>query len=375
MSNPVLLEEIVCRSGYVVGHAQLNVEATLNSLSLEMVRAMSSALAGWRERADVAAVVITGAGDRAFCAGGDIQALYRAIDANLQAGTTVDDYPFRFFEEEYRLDYALHTFPKPVLTVGHGVVMGGGLGVFSASALRVVTEKSRLAVPEITIGLFPDAGATWSLGAMPRHWAMFLGLTGSHVNAQDALLAGMATHAIDHAARTRILEVLADLQFSGDYAADLAVLRTWLDAETKGMTSALPASELQNVPERDVPATELAAEVAAVNRLAGTSTWIDRGLQNLANGCPTTAGIVVEQLRRVPELSLADSYRLELTVGTHCAQNRDFHEGVRALLIDKDNNPQWQYGDIASLPQAHVLSHFEPPWPQHPLQDLGEHQA
>ena len=294
MSNPVLLEEIVCRSGYVVGHAQLNVEATLNSLSLEMVRAMSSALAGWRERADVAAVVITGAGDRAFCAGGDIQALYRAIDANLQAGTTVDDYPFRFFEEEYRLDYALHTFPKPVLTVGHGVVMGGGLGVFSASALRVVTEKSRLAVPALTIGLFPDAGATWSLGAMPRHWAMFLGLTGSHVNAQDALLAGMATHAIDHAARTRILEVLADLQFSGDYAADLAVLRTWLDAETKGMTSALPASELQNVPERDVPATELAAEVAAVNRLAGTSTWIDRGLQNLANGCPTTAGIVVE---------------------------------------------------------------------------------
>ncbi|MEM7002758.1 MAG: enoyl-CoA hydratase/isomerase family protein [Pseudomonadota bacterium] len=375
MSNPVLLEEIACRAGYVVGHAQLNVEATLNSLSLEMVRAMSSALAGWRERADVAAVVITGTGDRAFCAGGDIQALYRAIDANLRAGTTVDDYPFRFFEEEYRLDYALHTFPKPVLTVGHGVVMGGGLGVFSASALRVVTEKSRLAVPEITIGLFPDAGATWSLGAMPRHWAMFLGLTGSHVNAQDALLAGMATHAMDHAARTRIPEVLADLQFSGDYATDLAMLRTWLDADAEGMTSALPASELQNVRERDVPATELAAEVAAVNSLAGTSAWIDRGLKNLANGCPTTAGIVVEQLRRVPELSLADTYRLELTVGTHCARNRDFHEGVRALLIDKDNNPQWQYGDIASLPQAHVLSHFEPPWPQHPLQDLGENQA
>ena len=125
------------------------------------------------------------------------------------------------------------------------------------------------------------------------------------------------------------------------------------------------------MPERDIHFDDLVGEVDAVYALEGTSPWIDRGIANLRNGCPTTAGIVLEQLRRVPAMSLEDCFRMELTVATHCAQNADFQEGVRALLIDKDNAPNWQYADIASLPMDHVLSHFEPPWPEHPLADLG----
>jgi len=364
----VLLTEHANSAGFVVAQATLNVEATLNSLSLEMIRLLMPALQDWAARDEVAAVVITGAGDRAFCAGGDIQALYHAIRANQAAGAVVDDYPFRFFEEEYRLDFYLHTYPKPIVCLGHGIVMGGGLGIFGASRFRVLTEKSRLALPEITIGLFPDAGASWTLRNMAAHHALFLGLTGSHANATDALLTGMGTHVVGHDDRHAWLRDLLDLAWTADPVANTALLSAWLGAQAQ---PELPASELSRLPERTIDYEDLQAEVQAIAALAGTSAWIDRGIANLQGGCPTTAGIVLEQLRRVPELTLAECFRMELTVATHCAQNLDFAEGVRALLIEKDNAPQWQYPEIATLPAAHVASHFVDPWSPHPLADLA----
>lgn len=365
---PVLIHEHGVAGGLRVGHAVLNVEATLNSLSLEMIRLLDAALQGWAEREDICAVVITAAGDKAFCAGGDIQALYHAISANHEAGSVVDDYPFRFFEEEYRLDFRIHTFPKPVLTLGHGIVMGGGLGVLGASRFRVLTERSRLAVPEITIGLFPDAGASWTLRNMQPNHAAVLGLTGGHVNAADGLVTGMGTHVVAHGEREEFLQRCLDLTWQGEREADATMLAAWLDASP---APELPASELAAVPDLDLDYEDLPAAVAAVTALAERSEWLGRGVNNLTHGCPATAGIVLEQLRRVPAMELADTYRMELTVATHCAQNPDFREGVRALLIDKDNNPQWQYGSVDALPREYVLSHFEPPWAEHPLADLG----
>ncbi len=146
------------------------------------------------------------------------------------------------------------------------------------------------------------------------------------------------------------------------------MLAAWLDASP---APELPASELAAVPDLDLDYEDLPAAVAAVTALAERSEWLGRGVNNLTHGCPATAGIVLEQLRRVPAMELADTYRMELTVATHCAQNPDFREGVRALLIDKDNNPQWQYGSVDALPREYVLSHFEPPWAEHPLADLG----
>lgn len=366
--NSVLVAEHEGAGGLVVGHAQLNVEVTLNALSLAMIRLLEAALRDWAAREEVVAVVITAAGDKAFCAGGDVQALYRAIDANHTAAEVVDDYPFRFFEEEYRLDFLIHTYPKPLLTLGHGIVMGGGLGILCASQFRVLTDRSRLAVPEITIGLFPDAGASWTLGKMQPHHASYLALSGSHVNAADSLVTGMGTHVIGHDSRAPWLQDLLQLPWSSERRANETLLSTWLE-EGAGLT--LADSELVNVPEREVDFLDLPGEVAALYELQGTSKWIDRGVGNLRNGCPTTAGIIVEQLHRVGAMSLADSFRMELTVATHCAQNTDFREGVRALLIDKDNTPDWAFGSIDALPRDHVLSHFVPPWDQHPLADLA----
>ncbi|MEM9621793.1 MAG: enoyl-CoA hydratase/isomerase family protein [Pseudomonadota bacterium] len=372
-SDEVLIQELPTAGKALLGHAHLNVEATLNALSLSMARVLDAALRDWQKRDDIAGVVITAAGDKAFCAGGDIQALYRAITANHAAAEVVDTYPFDFFAEEYRLDYLLHTYGKPVITLGHGIVMGGGLGILCASEYRLLTEKSRLAVPEITIGLFPDAGATWTLGKMePRH-ALFLALTGSHANATDSLLTGMGHHVVAHDQRDACLQQLVALAWSGDGAVDRSQLDELLASLTeRGLAPAvMPESELGPIAPGVIDFTNLQAEAEGIYALEGQSPWIDRGINNLRNGCPTTAGIVLEQLRRVPDMTLADAFRMELTVATHCAFNHDFSEGVRALLIDKDNQPQWAYGDIAHLDWQHVLNHFAPPWPEHPLADLG----
>jgi len=372
-NGPVTFQELTLNDGLKMGHAELDVPATLNSLSLDMIELLDPKLREWAGRDDVALVVITGAGDKAFCAGGDIQALYHAIRANHAADKVVDDYPFRFFAEEYRLDYLIHTFPKPILALGHGIVMGGGLGIFGAAKYRVLTETSRLAVPEITIGLFPDAGATWTLRNMSAHHALFLGLTGSHVNAQDALTVGMGTHVLPQAQRGDLIPLLGDLTWRGSVAADSVMLEQYLsEAALFDQSLSLPDGELGAVPETLARAESLNEAVAMVYALEGESKWVDRGIANLRGGCPTTAGIVFEQLRRASTLTLAESFQLELNIATHCARHTDFVEGVRALLIEKDGQPDWRFGEIECLDWDHVLSHFEPPWPTHPLADLAE---
>ena len=364
----VLIEEHAAAGGRAVAEVTLNVEATLNSLSLGMARTIAAALRAWRHDSRIACVVFRGAGEKAFCAGGDIQALYAAMVKNHAAGTVVDDYPFQFFEHEYRLDYLVHTYPKPVVALGHGVVMGGGLGIFSASRFRVVTENSRIACPEVSIGLFPDAGATSLLRNLDPAVALFLGCTGSHVNGADALETGIGTHSVAAASRPQVIAALTALEYAGDESDP---------GRVDEALAALPVAPLPETQVGDVPGSlgleGSYAEVAErIGALAGTSRWVDRGIASMRSGCPTSVGILIEQLRGAASLSLADCFRLEMTVATHCAHNEDFAEGVRALLIEKDNRPQWRYGDLDGLEAAHVQGHFEAPWPRNPLHDLEE---
>ncbi len=365
----VVFSEHKTAAGQIIAEARLNNPATLNSLSLEMIDLLHPALRHWRERTEVVAVLLTGTGDRAFSAGGDIQALYHAIKKNHAARAIVDSYPFDFFEREYRLDYFLHQYPKPVVALGHGIVMGGGLGVFGGSSFRVVTEKSRIALPEITIGLFPDAGATWMLGQMAPHWATFLAVTGSHINAQDALAVGFATHSVSAQHRGDLLPGLLALPWSPQASEHSAQIEQLLQNLTP---AELPALQVDVIPQTLSPAADTQTCVSQVQALAGASDWVDKGLAALAKGCPTSIGLVVEQLKRAPSLSIEECLRLEMTLATHCAQNQDFAEGVRALLVDKDGAPQWQHASMAECPEAHIQSHFAQPWRDNPLADLGE---
>ena len=365
----VALYEHETKGERILAEARLNAPTTLNSLSLEMTRILRPALSAWRDDDRVAALLFTGTGDRAFCAGGDIQALHHAMVKNHDAGRTLDTYPFDFFENEYRLDYLVHTYPKPVVTVGHGVVMGGGLGIFSASRFRVVTERSRIAYPEVAIGLFPDAGGSWMLRNIEPHIALFLGCTGAHFNGGDAIAIGLGTHSVANGEREAVLSALLAIDYAGN-ADDARCIEAALATLP---TVALPAVQVDAIPANLTLAGGYAEVVERLRRLKGND-WLSKAVATMERGCPTTVGVVVEQLSRAPNLNLADCFRMEMTIATHCALNRDFAEGVRALLIEKDNNPNWLFGDLDGLDYDHVLKHFEPPWPQSPLHDL-EHNA
>ena len=374
--SSAVLSEWDTSTGHRIGVVTLNAPKTLNSLTLEMIDLIDPQMRAWAADGAVVAVYLRGSGDRAFCAGGDIQALYHSMQANHDAGSRVDHYAETFFEREYRLDHLIHRFPKPVLCFGTGVVMGGGLGLLSASSHRVVTETSRVAMPEITIGLFPDAGGTALLSSMPGALGLYLGLTGTHINGADALIAGLGRYLVRSDVRATLEDALVGLPWARDADADAQALDAALevlDRDADGVRPASPLAEHRGLIDAALGGVgdDYAAAIAGVRSLPD-GKWFDRGKTNLESGCPATAGIVVEQLDRARNLSLAEMFRMELVIGTHCARNRDFAEGVRALLIDKDGAPAWSVDGLDALARETVLGHFEAPWEENPLADLQD---
>ena len=373
-TSDVLFFEHPGQDGSVVAQAHLNVPTTLNALTLDAVEAMTPKMLDWATRDEVVAVIVTGEGHKALCAGGDIQALYHAAKENLAAGATVNDYPQRFFAAEYRLDYIMHCYPKPLLTLGHGIVMGGGYGLFSASKYRVLTERSRLAFPEITIGLFPDAGGTVVMRKLAPKMAALLTLTGSQVNATDALALGIGTHVVAHDARADFLSGLTQLAWRiGAPKDNNEVLEHYVAQQA--YIGDMPDSDVAGINLHRIDLTSLSACADSILALEGASKWMDRGAANLRAGCPITAGIIFKQLSLGPMMDLAECFMTELAVANNCLSRPDFTEGVRALLIDKDLSPQWTVPQIADLPQSLVDEHFVGYWEAegqpHPLEDLS----
>lgn len=351
MSSVVLFEELLANDHDLVGVATLNSEKTLNALTLQMVDLLYEKLLEWRDNRKIKRVVIRGRGSRAFCAGGDVQKLYRSIETNRDAGRIVDNYCDIFFETEYRLDYLIHTYAKPIVCIGHGIVIGGGLGIFSASSVRCVTPTSRISIPEITIGLFPDAGASLFLRKLPIHQALFLGATGAQINAADAIALGIATHLVEEAD-----DHLNALVSNDRSSVNLSKLEEGnliaLDSKLAAILPGLPNS-VEHLKD-------------TIDLIANESSWADAAVRNMHAGCPTTLGILLKQLSLAYTLDKASIFRMEMTIASQCARQDDFPEGVRALLIDKDNMPSWR-----PLEQQVVDSHFFEPWDKHPLEDLG----
>ncbi|WP_341919627.1 enoyl-CoA hydratase/isomerase family protein [Hydrocarboniphaga effusa] len=374
MQDLVLIREAEAANGKRIGYAQLTAERSLNALSLPMIRILDAALRRWADDDAIVCVVLHGAGEKAFCAGGDVRSLHRAIVEHPGALPNLPN--LAFFAEEYRLDHRIHTYAKPILVWGSGIVMGGGLGLMAGASHRVVTETSRVAMPEITIGLFPDVGGSWFLSRMPRGVGRFLALTGASINAHDLKVAGLADHFVRAADRDAIFERLGTIGFTGNTKADHQTLATMLQAFSQTTSDALPASNLQKhaalIEELTAP-DSLATVYRNLTSYPGDDAWLGKAAKSLAAGSPTTAGLVWELLRRSTTLSLAEVFRLELIVALQCCAHADFAEGVRALLIDKDNRPRWTPATFAGLSDDWIAEHFvEPRWPQgaHPLADL-----
>jgi enoyl-CoA hydratase/carnithine racemase len=372
--SPVLFEERTAGS-FRIGIATLNAPRTLNGLSLDMARLLDERLAIWADDPSIAIVVLQGAGEKAFCAGGDLHGLYHSMQAYREAGhVDIRDnrYASEFFAIEYRLDYRIHTYAKPIVCWGHGIVMGGGMGLMAGASHRVVTERSRLAFPEITVGLYPDVGGSWLLHRVPLQAGLFLALTGAPLNAGDAIFANMADIHIASDQRDAVLAALAAAAWSGNGDDDALVLDTVLT----GFASPAAPGPFQGHQAQIaavVASDRLDAIVGGILGLEGDDPWLATARDTLAAGAPGSARLAYELQRRAADMSLADTFRVEYIASLHCAAHGDFMEGIRALLIDKDRSPRWQPATLAEASRPWADTFFKQTWDatDHPLADLG----
>jgi len=373
MTPTLLLREIDTRCGRRFGHATLNAPATLNALTLEMIDGLAPRFAQWEADPGIVGVVLDAAGDKAFSAGGDVQALRRAVLDG--APGVVPAAVAGFFEREYRLDQHIHAFPKPVLCWGHGIVMGGGVGLLAGASHRVVTPRSRVAMPEIAIGLYPDVGGSWFLNRMPGRIGLFLALTGAPLNAADARFAGLADAVLAHDDKPRVFEALATTDWSGPVEHHAAQLGRVLAA------GALPASPDTSPLRRHLDLIDATIGHDALadidHRLRALQThddpWLAAAAATYAAGSPSSAAVSHAVLRRARHLSLAEVFRLEYDLSIACCLQPDFSEGVRAVLVDKDRRPRWQPPTLAEVTPALMATHFAPQHTgAHPLADLRD---
>ncbi|WP_417585744.1 enoyl-CoA hydratase/isomerase family protein [Nitrincola sp.] len=363
----VIFREHATEDGHLIGEICLNSEATLNALSQEMIRLIQPQLNTWQENPRVVALLLDSTGEKSFCAGGDVVGAWRLIQE--EAYAEIDEY----FAAEYRLDYRLQTYPKPIICWGGGYVMGGGLGLMNGCSHRVVTPTSRLAMPEVTIGLFPDVGASYFLNRLPGKIGLFLGLTGSHVQAVDALWLGLADYALRMDQRQVMLEqLLAQVWNQGDNQAvitgvlsDLAV-----DAQPAFEQMATPIQKHQALINAILDDDSVKGFVDRLAALPADDPWLARAQQTVSQGSPLSLCLIAEQLQRAHHLPLKAVFQFEMRLAAQCCRQGEFVEGVRALLVDKDKSPKWCFDSVESVTKDVIESHFQPPWTVNPLATL-----
>jgi enoyl-CoA hydratase len=334
------------RGGLMV--VTLNRPRALNALSLPMCRALDDGLRSWQADPAVHAVLIKGAGERAFCAGGDIRWLHGVLTEQGVAAAV------RFYALEYPMNARLHHFSKPYIALLDGITMGGGVGVSVHGSHRVVTERTVVAMPETTIGFFPDVGATYVLPRLPGALGMYLGLTGARLGAADCLAAGLATHHVAAA----MLPALEDALAAADLAQDVFAA---VNEVLAGFASDAGAGELPAWRERidrcyGRPGLD---EIAAALAEEGQG-WGQEQLEQLRRKSPTSLAVTVRQLQSGATLDFDAAMRLEYRLVQRFMAGHDFREGVRALIIDKDNRPAWRPATWAEVTPAAVAAYFAP---------------
>ncbi|WP_308366002.1 MULTISPECIES: enoyl-CoA hydratase/isomerase family protein [unclassified Microbulbifer] len=350
--------------------ATLNLPKALNALNLDMIRLLSRQLDDWAADDSVACVWIDGSGDRGFCAGGDVVSLYRESSGYGEAPRY--DYTTEFFSCEYRLDHKIHTYTKPVVVWGSGIVMGGGIGIMAGASHRIATDTTRMAMPEVTIGLLPDVGGSWFLNRMPGRLGLFLGLSGAQFNGADALFAGLADRLLPSGDSMATLERLEALPFTASAESDHRLVSDCLK-ELELPRKERPKSVLWEHYDQIQALTDYASlpEVCrAIAGYKGEDPWLQKAAATLSAGSPLTPWVVWEQLRRGRHLSLAEVFRMELVLAVNLCASGHFREGVRALLIDKDREPRWQPASLEEITPEEVEKCFVSPWAQNPLFDL-----
>lgn len=376
--QPVLFGTLTADNGHRIGMITLNAEKTLNALSLDMIDLIAEQLAAWSTDENVAIIMMQAAGEKAFCAGGDLQNLYQSMLTH-HASAEKDDiranqYACDFFDREYRLDYFIHTYPKPILCWGHGIVMGGGIGLMAGASHRVVTEKSRLAMPEIGIGLFPDVGGSYFLNRMPGKLGLFLALTGAMINAMDAKFAKLADYAIAQVDKPKVLDLILRQPWGTTHDENSQLLDIVLrSSEIKLEIVKGPLQVHFEAINELCNKENLLQIVEAIITLDPEEAWLKKAVTSLKAGSPSSVHLANLLLNQTANSSLADVFRIEYLAALHSAARSDFAEGIRALLIDKDLKPQWHPATHAEITDEWVNGFIANSWTAetHPLANLG----
>lgn len=345
------MSSVVSSTEQGVGWVKLNRPKALNALNLDMIRSLSPILRDWaRPDSGVKLVVVHSAGEKAFCAGGDIKAITEVPGGQMQKD---------FFLEEYQLDHLVGTLSIPYIAIMDGITMGGGVGISVNGRWRVATERTVFAMPEVAIGLVPDVGGGFFLPRLSGELGMFLGLTGHRLKGWDCLHAGLATHAVRAEQLGAMDSALASLggRAEGKVGEESVkeVLDQFMPDQAREHTFSL-ASQMEEINETF---SADSVEEIVTNLEKSDSQFAARTLKSLKAASPTSLKVGFSQIRRGGQLaSLGEVLRMEYRLVTRCCQDKDFYEGVRATLVDRDNKPVWQPATLEGVTQERVDHYF-----------------
>ncbi|MEE1890178.1 enoyl-CoA hydratase/isomerase family protein [Pseudomonas carassii] len=350
-AQPSATDQVQAEVRNHIGHLTLNRPAGLNALTLEMVRSLQRHLDQWAQDPQVHAVMLRGEGPKGFCAGGDIRSLHDSY----KAGERLHE---DFFVEEYALDLCIHRYRKPVLVLMDGFTLGGGMGLAQGCDLRIVTERSRLGMPEVGIGYFPDVGGSYFLPRVPGELGIYLGVSGSQIKAADALHCGLADWHVDSEKLAALDDGLDRLTFGANPLKDLQGLLAKLGTQT---LADAPLATLRPVIDHffalpDLPS--IIEQLRAVT-IGDSRQWALDTADLLETRSPLAMAVTLELLRRGRHLALEDCFAMELHIDRQWFAHGDIIEGVRALIVDKDKQPRWNPPTLAGLTAQRVDQFFE----------------
>ena len=358
----VLFEELSTVNSKKIGLITINTEQTLNSLSLDMVDLIQPKLSEWENNDTIRCVFLQSAGEKAFCAGGDVRQLYDSI---VEADGGDNPYALGFFQREYTLNHHIHSYKKPFIVWASGICFGGGIGLTAGGSHRIVTETTRMAMPEISIGLYPDVGGSWFLNKAPGNTGLFMGLTGAQINGNDALEVGLGDHFINSSQQQRVIAALQKIEFSDDEVKIKSQISAVLKNFEQQAEADKPAGNIatyRNLIEEVTGKDSLSEIINAILAIESDDKFLQTAVKNVNRGCVTSFALVQQQILRAKNMSLAEVFQMELIMSLNCARYGNFQEGVRALLVDKDRNPSYQPATLIELSEEFVEQHFAAPW-------------
>ena len=330
MSDEILFEK---KKG--LGLITLNRPKALNALNYSMIKLMHKTLKDWESDQEVLAVLVKGEGEKAFCAGGDIRSIYESI-------TSGSDMHTHFFRDEYALNKYIYTYSKPYIALMNGYVMGGGMGISQGASFRVVTERSKISMPEVAIGYFPDVGASHFLSKCPGSIGEYLALTGVTLDSEDALYANLADWLLPSSNIPAFLEQLERLNANTPASEQLVTIllnlgapNTPLNASLESKCDFIDAIFSLNAVEKIIAALEQAAP--------NGDAWIAETAELMKKRSPIAMVGARETVHRGKHLSISECFSMELELSARWIEVGDFAEGIRALIIDKDNSPKWAF--------------------------------